>query len=143
MTNIPITILLLALLGLGLAVMLFLYFGLRRDLRSQLQKHRARIDEIQTQLWAAVDRPIREEARPDGAPGSVPQLRSALNINKRIQAARLFRSGENMAHIADALGLPLREAELLVRVHQISSGCAGQFADVLRIPTPGETCGAS
>jgi hypothetical protein len=143
MTNVSITILLSALLGLGLAAMLFLYFGLRRDLRSQLQKQRVRIDEIQTQLWAAIDRPVREEARLDGAPGPVPQLRSALNINKRIQAARLFRRGEDMAHIADALGLPQREAELLVRVHQMSSGCAGQIADVLTIPTAGETCGAS
>ena len=116
--NIPATIVLLALFGLGLAAMLILFLGLRRDLRKRLRKQQARIDEIdaRTQAPAPVGPPMEApQPNDDRVPGS------AVNINKRIRAARLLREGGDATTIAALLGVPRREAELLVRVHQITS----------------------
>jgi hypothetical protein len=94
-----------SLVALALAAVLYLFLGLKRE----TLKHSRRI--------AALTRQLREiEARgPETVflPG-VP--RSGLNLNKRVQATRLLRRGEDTSHVAAALGVPQTEVELLVRV---------------------------
>jgi hypothetical protein len=55
------------------------------------------------------------EALPTGAPP-----KPAINLSRRFQALRLYRRGERPEQIAAALGVPLREIELLIKVHQIA-----------------------
>jgi hypothetical protein len=45
--------------------------------------------------------------------------RAALNLDKRAQALRMHRRGEGPADIAAALGIPLQEVHLLLKVHRI------------------------
>ena len=47
--------------------------------------------------------------------------RPGMNLNRRVQALRLLRRGENLEHIAAALGVPLCEIELLVRIEQLTA----------------------
>jgi DNA-binding NarL/FixJ family response regulator len=90
----------LALLALGLAAMYA---------QNRANRHtRAHLDEVLAQL--------REQAQK--APEPIPL--SGMNLNRRTQAVRLLRRGEDVGHIAAALGVPRGEVELLVRVHQMS-----------------------
>ena len=49
--------------------------------------------------------------------------RSGMNINKRIQAARLAKRGERPEQIAAALGLPRSEIALLLKVQRMTLQC--------------------
>jgi DNA-binding NarL/FixJ family response regulator len=48
-----------------------------------------------------------------------PAARPGMNLNRRSQALRLYRRGEPAARIAQELGLPVQEVELLIKVHEI------------------------
>lgn len=50
-----------------------------------------------------------------------PSARSGLNLNKRAQAARMFRRGERPEQIAAALSLPQNEVTLLLKVHRAAA----------------------
>jgi len=102
------------LLAVGLAGALALFLGIKRDLYRQSVAHRSSIERVLQQLRQT------ERAAP---PPALPQitLRPGLNVQKRVQALRLLRRGEDIAHIAAALGVPRREVELLIRVHQLST----------------------
>lgn len=125
----------LGLSALGLVGALGLFLSLKRELRSQARKSQARIDQLAEQL-RETKKPAAEALMPevvtpevvtiDAAPAPVPAaLRSGMNINRRVQAMRMLRRGEDLGHVAAALGIPRREVELLVRVHQISAAGAG------------------
>lgn len=45
--------------------------------------------------------------------------RSGMNIGSRTRAVKMQRHGQTAAQIAAELGLPLKEVELLLKVHQI------------------------
>jgi hypothetical protein len=45
--------------------------------------------------------------------------RPGLNLNKRSQALRMHRQGENAARIASLLEVPKQEVDLLLKVHRI------------------------
>jgi len=45
--------------------------------------------------------------------------RATLNLDKRAQALRMHRRGEGPGEIAAALGIPLQEVHLLLKVHRI------------------------
>ena len=98
----------LILLGLGLAAVLGLFLKLRSEMKAQARLNEERYETVLAQL--------REAAQP--APESMPT--SGMNLNKRTQAVRLLRRGEDVGHIAAALGLPRGEVELLIRVQQMS-----------------------
>jgi hypothetical protein len=51
-------------------------------------------------------------------------LRAGLNLNKRVHAMRMLRRGEDVGHIAAALGVPRREVELMIRVQSIGKAKA-------------------
>jgi hypothetical protein len=70
-----------------------------------------KIDDLEQQL---------DELRrhPSAAPGPAPPSTS-LNLDKRSQALRMHRRGEEPAEIAAALGIPLQEVHLLLKVHRV------------------------
>jgi len=70
-----------------------------------------KIDELERQV---------EELRRHGSTAPVPLVpRAALNLDKRSQALRMHRRGEGPPEIAAALGIPLQEVHLLLKVHRI------------------------
>ena len=49
-----------------------------------------------------------------------PTSRSGMNLNKRLQAARMSKRGERPEQIAAALGLPRNEVALLLKVQRMT-----------------------
>jgi len=106
----------LAFVAVGLAGALTLFASIKRELYRQSTQHRASLAQVLERLQEA------ERAAPaPAAPLPAVSLRPGLNIQRRVQALRLLRRGEDIAHIAAALGVPRREVELLIRVHQLSA----------------------
>jgi hypothetical protein len=104
------------LIAAGLFSSLALFVTLKQEMRKLVFRQKARIE----QMWARLDEaerpadPVAEEVAFVPAP-----LRAGLNLNKRVHAMRMMRRGEDIAHIAAALGVPRREVELLIRVQTI------------------------
>lgn len=112
---------LFALVALGLIAALALFVSLKREFRSHVQKTRTRLDEVRLQLQN-VQLQNSQRTMPDPPPVTPPvSLRSGMNLTKRTQALRLLRRGEDISHVAAALGVPRREIELLVRVQKLSA----------------------
>jgi hypothetical protein len=100
------------LIATGLFSSLALFMTLKREIRRLAHQQKTCIDEA---------------ARPAEEPAMtfVPApLRAGLNLNKRVHAMRMLRRGEDVTHIAAALGVPRREVELLVRVQSIGKARA-------------------
>jgi hypothetical protein len=106
------------LLSLGLMASLWLFLSLKREIRTHARKHRKRMEEMAEQLRKT---PV---AAPQPEPVRVPAPRPGFNVNKRVHAMRMLRRGEDLAHIAAALGVPRQEVELLTRVHKLTSARA-------------------
>ena len=107
--------------GLGLLTLLRAQSMLRKAERENLSETpktdaaigvlQQKIDELEQQI---------QELRRNGAAAPVPGgPRAALNLDKRSQALRMHRRGEGPAEIAAALGIPLQEVHLLLKVHRI------------------------
>lgn len=123
------------LLAAGMLASLFLFFSLKYEIRAVERRDQRAFEEIRDRLLAA-DRgqhllPPAVVAEP-AVHGIVPALRSAFNMNRRVQAMRLMRKGEDAAHIAAALGVPQKEVDLLVRVQQMAAG-AGAGASAINV----------
>jgi hypothetical protein len=95
----------------GLFSSLGLFMTLKREIRRLVFRQRTRIQEMMIRL--------DEAARPMPAP-----LRAGLNLNKRVHALRMLRRGEDLGHIAAALGVPRSEVELMARVQSIGKARA-------------------
>jgi hypothetical protein len=96
----------------GLIATLVLFVSVKREVHENARRERRNFE----QLLAATPAPA-----PVPEPVYIPvQLRPGININRRVHALRMLRRGENVPHIAAALGVPRREVELLVRVAQLS-----------------------
>jgi hypothetical protein len=105
------------LIAAGLLSTLALFLTLKREMRGQAQRQKARIEEMVIRLTEA-ERPAQTAMEP--AVAFVPALlRAGLNLNKRVHAMRMLRRGEDVSHIAAALGVPRKEVELLIRVQAI------------------------
>jgi hypothetical protein len=105
------------LIAAGLLSTLALFVALKREMRGQAQRQKTRMEEMLARLDEA-ERP--PEIAPEPAEIFVPTpLRAGLNLNKRVHAMRMLRRGEDISHIAAALGVPRREVELLIRVQSI------------------------
>jgi hypothetical protein len=116
------------LLALGLIAALALFVSLKYEVRLQARKDRVRIEAALQRLQDAAEHSARspEAARlPDDAAEPAPPefipLRSGLNMSKRVQAVRLLRRGEDIGHVAAALGVTRGEIELLMRVQRLST----------------------
>jgi hypothetical protein len=107
----------LALLALGLTAAFVLFLSVKREMDVQARMNRVRWDDVTTQLSVAESAP--KPPSTDFHPAMT--ALSGMNQNTRIQAVRLLRRGEDVAHIAAAFGIARNEVELLVRVHQLST----------------------
>jgi hypothetical protein len=106
------------LIAAGLFSTLALFMTLKREIRGQAQRQKTRIEEMVVRLNEAErsPEPVAQEEFVRFVPAP---LRAGLNLNKRVHAMRMLRRGEDISHIAAALGVPRQEVELLIRVHSI------------------------
>src|SRR5580692_9738504 len=106
------------LIAAGLFSTLALFMTLKREIRGQAQRQKTRIEEMVVRLNEAErsPEPVAQEEFVRFVPAP---LRAGLNLNKRVHAMRMLRRGEDISHIAAALGVPRKEVELLIRVHSI------------------------
>jgi hypothetical protein len=117
------------LIAAGLFSTLALFLTLKREIRRHTRGYRIRIDEMLVRLNEAEIAPrfaAQETAEaPEPAMTFVPApMRAGLNLNNRIHALRMLRRGEDVGHIAAALGVPRKEVELMIRVQSIGKARA-------------------
>ncbi len=113
-----------ALLAAALLAGLYLFFSLKRDIQIAARHQDQLVQAIAERLQQA-EQPLLLEAgaMDSGAmayPSSSSSVRAGFNLNKRVQAMRLLRRGEDVSHIAAALAVPRKEVELLIRVQQMT-----------------------
>ncbi len=93
----------------GLLSTLALFLTLKYEIYGLARRQKMRIEAEHA------PRPAEEEAEV-----VVPApLGAGLNLSKRVHALRMLRRGEDVSHVAAALGVPRREVELLIRVQSI------------------------
>jgi len=113
--------------GLVLALLAFSLFALFRvrlvadAVRREVHEANLARDSVIETLGSRMDAlSVRiEELRtiPHGSVAS-PE-RGGINLSRRSQALRLHRRGEPAGQIAVALGIPVQEVQLLIKVHEI------------------------
>ena len=116
----------LALAGVGLSFLAIFHAA------SSVQAAESRAKANQAQLEAALETARRSlegiaaelhEVQQQPQAAIVPfEPRSGLNLSKRSQALRMSRRGSAPDQIAEALGIPLQEVDLLLKVHRIVIG---------------------
>jgi hypothetical protein len=95
------------LIAAGLMATLALFVTLKFEIRGLARRAKTRME---------TEPPAAEEP----AEVFVPEpLRAGLNLSKRVHALRMLRRGEDISHVAAALGVPRKEVELLIRVQTI------------------------
>jgi len=104
-----------AALAVGLSLCLFLFFTLKRDLRSAEARSRNKLSTLESGL----EERLEELSRISGLLVAPEPPRSGLNLTKRSQALQMHRRGAATEEIAATLSLPRNEIELLVKVQQI------------------------
>lgn len=109
------------LIAAGLFSTLALFLALKREIGRHARRHKMGIEKMLVRLNEAERAPrfaAQEQSEPE--PTIVPApLRAGLNLNKRVHAMRMVRRGEDVSHIAAALGVPRKEVELMIRVQSI------------------------
>ena len=103
-----------AAVALGLAVTLVLFLSVKMEVQRYALRERRRVDEMLERLKGA------ETSPPETVFVPVP-LQPGFNINRRVHAGRLLRKGEDIGHVAAALGVPRAEVELLARVQAMTA----------------------
>jgi hypothetical protein len=106
----------------GAIVGMLVFLALKRELH-ELRSRLTRLD-FTLRLDAMNDRLNEAEQRANIPAPPVPARRS-VNLSKRSQVIRLSRRGEPAETIAATLGLPRREVELLLKVHQAAAAGTG------------------
>jgi hypothetical protein len=113
------------LIAAGLFSTLALFLALKREMGRLALRYKARIEEMLVRLNEAEAERLVAAAQSEPAPLFVPApLRAGLNLNKRVHAMRMLRRGEDVSHVAAALGVPRREVELMIRVASIGKARA-------------------
>ena len=110
------------LIGLNSVLCLLLFFYMQQEIRAlksrwarrQLGQESA-TGELKAQLAELSARVLDSEERAGVLVPPMPP-KSGLNLNKRSQAIRMSRRGDQAEKIAAALNLPRREVELLLKV---------------------------
>jgi hypothetical protein len=111
-----------AAIAIGLALCLFLFVSLKRDLRAGEVRAGKKLASLETDWWAKIeslDERCKELSQVSNLLVPPPPPRSGLNLNKRSQALQMHRRGEAPPEIAAALAIPQNEVELLVKVQRI------------------------
>lgn len=91
----------------------------KRSAKEQLEAVQARCSQLEDAI-AKMESTLREAEERSAVLVAPPSARSGLNLNKRIQAARMSKRGERPEQIASALGLPRNEVALLLKVQQMT-----------------------
>ncbi len=109
-------------IAIGLALCVYLFVSVKRDLRAGEARVGKKLAALETD-WQAKMESLDERWNELSQISSVlvpPQPpRSGLNLNKRSQALERHRRGETPPEIAAALAIPRNEVELLVKVQRI------------------------
>jgi hypothetical protein len=125
-----------ALVASGLSLALYLFCTLKIEMRAAERRARTEprahpeVGELRRRVEAveavearrgesAAGCPAGEERDRLAEPAPAGALRPAMNLNRRSQALRLSRRGENPEQIASSLALPAGEVRLLLKVHHI------------------------
>ncbi len=116
-----------ALVVISLGLCLYLFVSAKREIRRvqlRLKQQNMLLQEAYDRMEFAVEQLKAQFLVIEANAGElVPPTpaKSGMNLNKRTQAARMFRRGEMPEQIATALGLPQNEVNLLLKVHQASA----------------------
>jgi hypothetical protein len=111
-----------AVIAIGLALCLFLFVSLKRDLRVGEARWGKKLGALETDWQAkmkSLDERWEELSQVSNLLVPPPPPQSGLNLNKRSQALQMHRRGEAPPDIAAALSIPRNEVELLVKVQRI------------------------
>lgn len=113
--------------GLVLALVAFSLFALlrvrlvadavRREVREAGLARDAAVEALGSRMDALAARLEEVRTIPHGA--VAPPERGGINLSRRSQALRLHRRGDSAGEIAVALGIPVQEVQLLIKVHEI------------------------
>ena len=113
------------LIAAGVASSLALFLTLKREIARYSNRHKRKIEEMFVRLQDAEKAPVPVAAVAEPGIAYIPTpLRAGLNLNKRVHAMRMLRRGEDVAHVAAALGVPRKEVELLIKVQAIGKARA-------------------
>lgn len=109
-------------LTLVLVLSLCLFLQVKIEMRRQAKKwaeERTALQVANLALRGALDE-LRREPEPAAAPvTAAPPRVAALNLTRRSQVLRLHHRGEMPEQIAAALGVPLNEVDLLLKVNKM------------------------
>ena len=115
-----------ALVAISLGLCLYLFCTAKREIRRlqlRMKQQNILLQEAYDRMEFAVEQLKKQFEELEGKAGEmVPPspAQSGMNLNKRTQAARMFRRGERPEQIAAALSLPRNEVALLLKIHQAS-----------------------
>ncbi|MCP5114871.1 MAG: hypothetical protein GY953_28915 [bacterium] len=120
-----------ALLAIGLAFCTFLFVTVKQDL-VKVHRHHADIEQRLEGLLRASSNEISavkiDLKTVEEKASTLPQMsapKPGMNMSRRSQVLRMHRRGEKAWQIAAALNLPLKEVELLLKVHQATQTAVG------------------
>jgi hypothetical protein len=124
----------------GLALTVYLFGTLRIEKRkaspsaevAEIAALRRRLEGMEAR-WRESEARAAERAGqmadvPAEPPPPVP-VRPGMNLNRRGQALRLYRRGENAAEIARVLAMPAGEVQLLLKMHHLRLEQAAERPD--------------
>jgi hypothetical protein len=114
-----------AALTTGMALCLFLFVSLKRDLRGAEERSRKKLAALEADMaarTAILDERWNELSQISRLLVSPAPLRSGMNVTRRSQALQMSRRGESPKEIAATLALPQNEVDLLVKVQRIAAG---------------------
>ena len=107
----------------GLAASIWMFVLLKIELQRNARRTERRREVFEASLAAlkasVEDLRVRVEEIPTAGASAGPlRHRQSLNLNHRAQVLRLSRRGDRADQIAAAVGIPVQEVELLLKVHQ-------------------------
>ena len=115
-----------ALVAIGFCLCMYLFLSAKREIRRlqlRMKQQNVLLQEAYDRMEFAVEQLKKQFEELQGKTGEmVPPspAKSGMNLNKRSQAAKMFRRGERPEQIAAALSLPHNEVVLLLKIHEAS-----------------------
>jgi hypothetical protein len=113
-----------AAIAVGMALCLFLFGTLKRDLRAgdaRQAKKLAALEQDYRARMESLDERWKELSHISDLLVAPAPPRSGLNLNKRSQALQMVRRGETPQAISAVLSIPQNEVDLLIKVHQVGA----------------------
>ncbi|MBI5086277.1 MAG: hypothetical protein HZB13_16980 [Acidobacteria bacterium] len=114
------------LLAVGLLFCLYLFVSLKKEnallRRRQRDDYDVLVKSVESFRHSLIQLQSAVADQPQPSMDAPPPLGAALNFNKRSQALRMYRRGEPAEKISAALQMPRNEVDLILKVHQASTG---------------------